>query len=55
MLLTVTVPGSFTWGLYPRSLGDGSTQWGPGAKLTVENEAVCRHCLQILATETIKI
>ena len=51
---------NFHLGAYsPEVLGDGSPQWvwprSDSPVGTTEVEAVCRHCLQILTAETIKI
>ena len=45
---------SFRGTILAQGSGDRSSQWGPGTR-PPEAEAVCRHCLQILTAETIKI
>ena len=51
-------------GYSPQGVGDGSPQCGSGVKPPLgglrgrsssETEAVCRHCLQILTAETVRI
>jgi len=55
--LSVAASGNFIWGSSPGALGprDEAPVGDLGTKYTLEAEAVCRHCLQMLSAQTIKI